>query len=75
VFGIIIKLHNNYGFIRGDDNINRFFIPSGLDRSAPNCWGITFDDLVVDSRVSFDHEDAPRGPRAVNIRIIGGDAV
>jgi cold shock CspA family protein len=27
-----------------------------------------FDHMKVDDRVTFEHEDAPKGPRAANVR-------
>lgn len=52
-----------FGFIVGDDKIERFFHRS----AAPE-----FDLLSEGDPVEFDHEESPKrdkGPRAVNVRL------
>lgn len=51
-----------FGFIRPPSGTDVFFHLSGL------ADGLKFDDLQVDDEVSFDTEDAAKGPRAINIR-------
>lgn len=63
--GTVESLHGSYGFIRGDDRISRFFIPTGLQTSQR----VTFTDIAVGMRATFIHIDHPKGPRAIEIRI------
>jgi hypothetical protein len=56
-----------YGFIRGDDGRQYFFIPSGLTRLSD----ITFPQLCVHHRVDFvPFEHPSRGMRAKDVRIV-----
>jgi len=55
-----------FGFIRGDDNISRFFIPTGLQATT-----IKFDDMKVGMRVEFSEIEHPKGPRAIEVRVVG----
>jgi cold shock protein len=50
-----------FGFIKGDDNVDRFFHKTAVVEGD-------FDHMKVDDRVTFEHEDAPKGPRAANVR-------
>lgn len=62
-----------FGFIKGDDGIDRFFIPGGMVQPTPD-----FATLVAGLPVEFEHEDGPhdpktgrsKGPRAVEVRIV-----
>jgi cold shock CspA family protein len=53
----------SYGWIIGDDGIERFFHKSML----VNC---RYDELQEHDRVSFEHTDAIKGPRAGDIEVI-----
>lgn len=65
MFGTVETLRDRYGFIRGDDGVSRFFLPSAL---SP--LGVTFDGLTIGTRVKFVHIEHPRGPRAIEINIV-----
>lgn len=64
--GVIIKVNATYGFIAGDDTVERFFIPSGLEQTQRAVW----DDLRVGMKVEFTHINHSRGPRAIEVRVI-----
>jgi CspA family cold shock protein len=51
-----------FGFITVDGQKDIFFHTSAL-------VGVTFDQLSVGQAVSFDTEDSPKGPRAVNVQL------
>ena len=53
-----------YGWIAGDDGINRFFHRSVLNPPE------AFDTLRVTQRVLFRHIDAARGPRAIDVELV-----
>ena len=52
-----------FGFISAEDETEVFFHHSALQ-------DINFDTLEDGSRVEFDLESGPKGPRAVNLKII-----
>jgi len=52
-----------FGFIRAEDGREIFFHRSALEE-------IDFDALEEGNSVEFDVEKGPKGPRAVNIRMI-----
>ncbi|MFA4818628.1 MAG: cold shock domain-containing protein [Patescibacteria group bacterium] len=51
-----------------------FITPEGQDKDlffhSSALVDVTFDELHVDDKVSFDTEQAEKGPRAVNVRRI-----
>lgn len=51
-----------FGFISDTDGRELFFHRSSLT-------GISFDTLREDQKVTFEVENSPKGPRAVNIAI------
>jgi len=63
--GKIDKLirERGFGFIDDTDGRKVFFHQSSL-------VGITFDALKGDEQVEFEVEKSPKGPRAVNVRIL-----
>jgi CspA family cold shock protein len=63
--GKIKKLirERGYGFINAEDGGEVFFHSSALE-------GIDFDALEEGDSVEFNVEKGPKGPRAVNIRMI-----
>ena len=63
--GAIRALYPGYGYLTGDDGIHRFFHRSGLQLTT-----LAFDQLVPHMRVEFVHIDAPKGPRAIEVRVI-----
>ena len=51
-----------FGFISAEDEKEYFFHRGGLDSS------IDFDRLVGGERVTFEVEQSPKGPRAIQVR-------
>jgi len=51
-----------FGFITADDEKDYFFHRGGLDSS------LDFDRLVGGEKVTFDIEQSPKGPRALNVQ-------
>lgn len=66
ITGAIRKLKDGYGFIAGDDGRDYFFHWSAMERTSKN-----FRDLAIQERVSFLVVDSDRGPRAIQIRVVG----
>jgi cold shock CspA family protein len=58
-----VEAVKGWGFIKGDDQIDRFFHKTGM---AP---GESFGALKAGDRVTFEHEDGrgDKGPRAVSV--------
>lgn len=52
-----------FGFISDTDGKEVFFHRSGLVEAQ-------FDSLQEEQAVEFDIENSPKGPRAVNVRIV-----
>lgn len=52
-----------FGFISDTDGREVFFHQSGL-------VDVKFDSLKEDQGVEFDIEDSPKGPRAINVRVV-----
>ena len=71
MLGVIETLRDTYGFIRGQDRVSYFFLPSCLQRTQPH----TFDDLREGWAVRFEGIAHPKGPRAIEVLIIGGGDV
>ena len=51
-----------FGFITGENGQEHFFHRDQL------AGGLTFETLSQGQRVSFDAQEGPKGPRAVNVR-------
>lgn len=51
-----------FGFITPEDNSKDVFFHSEA------LVDVTFDELKVDDKVTFEIEDSPKGPRAVGVR-------
>ena len=67
--GAIRKLSKDgYGFIAADDGQDYFFHWSACDVASKD-----FRALLVRERVSFVLTTSPKGPRAIEIKTIGGD--
>ncbi len=62
--GVIKKLTKDrfFGFIRAEDGVEYFFHQSELRD------GLVFLDIEEGLAVQFDAQQAPKGPRATNIR-------
>lgn len=56
-----VNRDKGFGFLRGEDDVERFFHMSGL-RS-----GLDIQTLQEGTKVDFEHEDGPKGPRATDI--------
>lgn len=52
-----------FGFISDTDGRELFFHQSGI-------VDIQFDALKETSKVEFEVEDSPKGPRAINVRVV-----
>ena len=63
--GIIQRLVSGrgFGFIKSDDGQDLFFHRSELQ-------GVTFDLLKEGQSVEFEKGQGPKGPKAVNIKLI-----
>lgn len=63
VTGIIrsLNLEKGYGFITGEDRVDRFFHRSAV-------VGGRFEQLEKDQRVTFRDEEGNRGPRASEVQ-------
>lgn len=77
MFGLIKNLGKKpgaaeptFGFIKGDDTVDRFFLPGSMVQPV----GCDFSELCVGQRVSFEHEDNARGPRAVRVRLMASSS-
>jgi len=56
-----------FGFISDSDGREIFFHQSGLTE-------LKFDALVEDQKVEFEVEKSPKGPRAINIRLVAEES-
>lgn len=65
--GVVRKLKEGFGFIAGNDGQDYFFHYTALQKSQ----GVEFSDLEIGDRVEFLCLEAPKGPRAIEIRRIG----
>lgn len=64
--GAVRKLSKDgYGFIAADDGQDYFFHWSACDVSSKD-----FRALIVRERVSFVLTSSPKGPRAIQVRVI-----
>lgn len=53
-----------FGFIKSDDGQDLFFHRSSLQ-------GVEFDSLREGQNVEFEVSQSPKGPRAVNVKLVG----
>ena len=63
--GTLDYVGKGYGFIAGDDGERYFFHYTALDSFGPR-----FDDLGVGQRVQFTPIAGPKGPRALEVRVM-----
>jgi len=63
--GVIRRLISDrgFGFIKSDDGQDLFFHSSELQ-------GVSFDSLKEGQSVEFEKGQGPKGPKAVNIKLI-----
>lgn len=52
-----------FGFISVEGQEKEIFFHSS------SLVGVTYDQLAVGNAVSFETEDSPKGPRAVNVQV------
>lgn len=52
-----------FGFISDTDGRELFFHRSGV-------IDVSFDSLVEDQEVTFEVEKSPKGPRAINVKLV-----
>ena len=64
--GVVRKLRDGYGFIAGNDGIDYFLHWTQMVKG-----GKTFRELQVSDRVEFVIGAAPKGPRALEVRVVG----
>jgi len=65
--GVVRKLKEGFGFIAGNDGQDYFFHWTALQKSQ----GVEFSDLEIGDRVEFLCLEAPKGPRAIEVRRVG----
>jgi cold shock CspA family protein len=77
VQGVVIsKLYGAlgpYGFIRGEDGVDRFTVPSallGMEEAPRDAQIATFDAIEVGTSVEFVHVGHVKGPRAIHVAVI-----
>ena len=61
----IVKLEEGYGFIHGADGIDYFFHRTGLQWTT-----VAFLDLTQRLEVDFTGIEGPKGPRAIEVRVV-----
>lgn len=64
--GQVIRIRHDkgFGFIKGEDNVERFFHRSRCEQTAP------FEQLKERDYVKFRLEDHERGTRCVNVEYL-----
>lgn len=63
--GVIKTLTDKgYGFIKPEGRDNDLFFHSN------ELQGITFEDLKVGMKVSFEEANSPKGPNATNVTVV-----
>ena len=64
--GAVRKLRDGYGFIAGIDGVDYFLHWTAMRKGTK-----TFRELEVGDRVTFDIHNAPKGPRALEVLVVG----
>jgi CspA family cold shock protein len=59
-----IVADRGFGFISGEDGKDYFFHRDALDAT------VDFERLTGGEKVEFDPQSSPRGPRAINVRLV-----
>lgn len=62
--GVVRKLRDGYGFIAGQDGIDYFVHWTAMQKDTKK-----FRELEVGDRVQFEIFNAPKGPRAIEVRV------
>jgi CspA family cold shock protein len=66
--GTIARLNNGYGFITRDGQDKDLFF------HVNELQGVSFDDLREGDKLTFEVGEGPKGPNAVNVSLVSGDA-
>lgn len=61
--GVVRKMKEGFGFIAGNDGIDYFFHWTALQKTS-----VKFAELEIGDRVEFTRIEAPKGPRAIEVR-------
>lgn len=61
--GVVRKIKEGFGFIAGNDGTDYFFHWTSLQKTS-----CKFSELEVGDRVEFLKIEAPKGPRAIEVR-------
>jgi CspA family cold shock protein len=61
--GVVRKMKEGFGFIAGNDGLDYFFHWTALQKTS-----VRFSELEVGDRVEFLKLEAPKGPRAIEIK-------
>jgi len=64
--GVVRKIKEGFGFIAGNDGTDYFFHWTSLQKTS-----CKFSELEVGDRVEFLKIEAPKGPRAIEVRRCG----
>lgn len=64
--GVVRKLRDGYGFIAGNDGVDYFLHWTAMQKGTK-----TFRELAVGDRVQFQVHVAPKGPRALEVLVVG----
>lgn len=64
--GVVRKLRDGYGFIAGHDGTDYFLHWTAMQKD-----GKTFRELSVGDRVEYTIFNAPKGPRAIDVKVTG----
>jgi CspA family cold shock protein len=60
--------HRHYGFIQRDDGLQDVFVHANEFRSTSDVYWVRDGDTV-----EFQVEQAPRGPKAIDVIVLGGE--
>lgn len=61
--GVVRKMKEGFGFIAGNDGVDYFFHWTSLQKTS-----VKFSELEIGDRVEFTRIEAPKGPRAIEVR-------
>jgi CspA family cold shock protein len=65
--GVIRKLRDGYGFIAGNDGTDYFIHWTSIAKDSPK----DFRSLSIGDRVEFQKTVSAKGPRGIEVRVIG----
>lgn len=64
--GVVRKLREGYGFIAGHDGVDYFLHWTAMQKGTK-----TFRELSIGDRVEFEVFHAPKGPKAIEVKVTG----